>query len=341
MVRSGVSEAELIAQKREQAQARAKAEQLARQNASRLWELDRVITFMSISASTAQLYDRELLRFIEWFARQDGGEFTTRVPRPEVVTPSDIRAYIRFLNHSSKAPRTVARISSTLRRYFAVARQLEIIPTNPTESLPVPQSPARLPRVLTEPELASMFAEASMASEHPARDMRDQMILELLYGSGVRVSELCGLNTDSFDLRSHSARVWGKGEKERVVPLTESAADCVGSWIQSGRNDFIDGLPDSVDRQKIDGALLLNGRGKRMTPRDVRRMIDAVADSPTHPHAFRHSFATHLLDGGADLRVVQELLGHENLSTTQVYTHVSREKMKQAFHQAHPRGGMK
>lgn len=341
MVRSGVREAELIARKREAAHARREAEQKARQKASRMWELDRVITFMSVSASTAQLYDRELLRFVEWFAHQDGGEFTSHIPRPETVTPSDIRAYIRFLNQSSKAPRTVARISSTLRRYFAVAQQLGIIPTNPTESLPVPQSPARLPRVMTEAELTAMFEEASMPSEHPARDMRDQMILELLYGSGVRVSELCGLNTNSFDLQSQSASVWGKGQKERIVPLTESAANLVGQWIQSGRSTYIDGLAASVDRQKIDAALLLNARGNRITPRDVRRIIDAISEVPTHPHAFRHSFATHLLDGGADLRVVQELLGHENLSTTQVYTHVSREKMKQAFHQAHPRGGMK
>ncbi len=159
---------------------------------------------------------------------------------------------------------------------------------------------------------------------------RDDAVLELLYGSGLRVSELCGMSMDDVDLRSRWATVWGKGSKQRRVPISESSAGAVASWIGDGR-------PLMVKPGSPKDALFLNSRGARLGPRDVRRILDKRSSSPTHPHALRHSFATHMLDGGADLRVVQELLGHASVKTTQVYTHVSKERLLSVYETSHPR----
>jgi integrase/recombinase XerC len=151
-------------------------------------------------------------------------------------------------------------------------------------------------------------------------------VLEVLYGSGVRVSELCGL--DVHDVRDDHVVVWGKGSKQRIVPLSEPATQALRAWA-SVRHEVVS--------EEAGAALFGNERGRRLTPRDVRRILDRRAVSPTHPHALRHSFATHLLDGGADLRVVQELLGHADVATTQRYTHVSNERLRAVYASAHPR----
>jgi integrase/recombinase XerC len=153
-------------------------------------------------------------------------------------------------------------------------------------------------------------------------------VLEILYGSGVRVSELCSLDVDAVDLERGALVVWGKGDKERRVPMGEPAVMAIRGWL-SVRAEVV--APDEGR------ALFGNERGKRLTPRDVRRIVDRRSPTPTHPHALRHTFATHLLDGGADLRSVQELLGHSDVATTQRYTHVSRERLRTAYRQAHPR----
>ncbi len=156
-------------------------------------------------------------------------------------------------------------------------------------------------------------------------------MLEVLYGSGIRVSELCGLDTSSVDLDRSAATVRGKGAKERRVPLSAPAVRALRAWL-AVRHDVLVDDPGAARRP-----LFGNERGKALTPRDVRRIVDRRAPSPTHPHALRHSFATHLLDNGADLRAVQELLGHADVATTQRYTHVSRERLRAAYVDAHPR----
>jgi integrase/recombinase XerC len=156
-------------------------------------------------------------------------------------------------------------------------------------------------------------------------------VLELLYGSGLRVGEVCGLAPADVDVRSSTVTVWGKGGKQRRVPMSRPAADAVSGWLQRGAAAI---EPADADAE---GALFRNARGRRLTPRDVRRIIDRRSTEPTHPHALRHTFATHLLDGGADLRVVQELLGHADLSTTQHYTHVSKERLRAVYESSHPR----
>ncbi|MEY3987920.1 MAG: tyrosine recombinase XerC, partial [Actinomycetota bacterium] len=148
-------------------------------------------------------------------------------------------------------------------------------------------------------------------------------------GSGLRVSELCSLDIDSIDARNNTVTVMGKGSKERRIPVSEPSIGAVKSWVKLRR--------EVVDEERESVALFLNSRGGRLAPRDVRRIIDERALTPTHPHALRHTFATHLLDNGADLRAVQELLGHSDVATTQRYTQVSKERLKSAYGASHPR----
>jgi len=154
-------------------------------------------------------------------------------------------------------------------------------------------------------------------------------VLEVLYGSGVRVAELCGLDVGALDLAQHAATVWGKGSKQRRVPLSDPAVTSLAVWLAVRHEALGDGAPEV--------ALFINERCRRLSPRDVRRIVDRRAATPTHPHALRHTFATHLLDGGADLRAVQELLGHSDVATTQRYTHVSRDRLQAAYQTSQPR----
>jgi site-specific recombinase XerD len=182
--------------------------------------------------------------------------------------------------------------------------------------------------VLSSAELDVLLDAPSSDDEPDWRRRRDDAVLELLYGSGLRVSELCGLDVDQLDLARGTAVVWGKGGKQRQVPLGEVAVDALRRWLQ---------VRAEVVTADGGAALFGNHRGLRLGTRDVRRIIDRRAASPTHPHALRHSCATHLLDGGADLRVVQELLGHADVATTQRYTHVSNERLRSVYAEVHPR----
>jgi site-specific recombinase XerD len=160
--------------------------------------------------------------------------------------------------------------------------------------------------------------------------LRDDAVLELLYGCGVRVAELCGLDHGDLDLQNRAVTVWGKGGRQRKLPLHDRCVDRVATYLRDGR-------PDLVHHDSPVEAVFLNRSGHRLGPRDVRRVLDRRSSVPTHPHALRHTFATHLLDGGVDLRVVQELLGHASLQTTQVYTHVSKERLLSVYGATHPR----
>ena len=221
---------------------------------------------------------------------------------------------------------------SALRRYFGYAQRRGLVDNDPSRRLSVPSGPAKLPRILSGPELSTLLEPEEPADGAPrtARDRRDDAILELLYGSGLRVSECCGLDLGDVDATEAMVTVWGKGAKQRHVPISDASIDALSTYLDGARATFFsDRTPSS--------ALFLNQRGGRIGPRDVRRILDRRAPSPTHPHALRHTYATNLLDGGADLRVVQELLGHESLKTTQVYTHVSKERLLAVYRSAHPR----
>jgi integrase/recombinase XerC len=176
----------------------------------------------------------------------------------------------------------------------------------------------------------------SESALHAARAVRDQAIVELLYGSGLRVSELCALCYSAVDRTRKVVTVMGKGAKERVVPLSDASLEALEVWVGNVQSEFFS-LVGAGDRATAASLLFRNERGAPLAPRDVRRILDRRAGSPVNPHALRHTFATHLLDGGADLRIVQEMLGHADLATTQLYTHVSKERLRTVFDSAHPR----
>jgi integrase/recombinase XerC len=290
------------------------------------WQVDEfVASLTAASANTVAAYGSDVAAFVTW-AERGGHE------GPETVDRLLLRRYLAALTTRRYAKRTIARKAAALRRYFGWCRRTGRIAEDPSRRLSAPTGEGRLPRVLSHNELGSLLdtPPARIKADPPAIRQRDDAILELLYGSGLRVAELCALQKENLDLRRRVVTVWGKGAKQRQVPLTEMAVDALVLWLRDGRDGLITNLTPLE-------AVFVNRRGKRITTRDVRRIIDHRATEPTYPHALRHSFATHLLDGGADLRVVQELLGHANLKTTQVYTHVSKERLLETFERTHPR----
>lgn len=286
------------------------------------WRIDDfAMSLTSLSDNTVVSYTSDLRLFCEWCGRSD-------LVDPDRVTRATIRRYLAHLTTRQFARRTIARKVAAIRRYFKWSVANGFATVDPTSGVSVPAGNGRLPRVLDGREVSGLLDGAVDDDEAEWRRTRDDAVLEVLYGSGLRVSELCGLDVSSLALAVGAATVWGKGSKERRVPLSEPAVRALRRWLKA-RVDVI--TPDQGD------ALFGNERGKRLAPRDVRRIVDRRSPTPTHPHALRHSFATHLLDGGADLRAVQELLGHADVATTQRYTHVSRERLSAAYREAHPR----
>jgi integrase/recombinase XerC len=296
------------------------------------WREDEFRTSLTdVSAPTVRAYLADVAAFTDWAAR--GG-----LDGPQGVSRLLLRRYLAYLATRRYARRTVARKVAALRRYFGWLRRTGIIEADPSLRLSAPAGEGRLPRVLSRAELHELLDQPPEGAgvEPLAVRLRDDAVLELLYGSGLRVSELCGLRPEDVDRSRRLVTVWGKGSRQRQVPISAPAADAVDAWLRSGRPAMARGAQSEGSGPP--DALFLNRRGRRLTPRDVRRLLDRRAGSPTHPHALRHSYATHLLDGGADLRVVQELLGHASLQTTQVYTHVSKERFLEVYESSHPRG---
>jgi site-specific recombinase XerD len=289
------------------------------------WELEGFVRSLTgVSPSTVSAYRADLVAFVAWAERAglDG---------PRGVDRLLLRRYLAYLATRRYARRSIARKASSLRRYFGWLARRGVIDTDPAASLAAPAGERRLPRVLRRDELSALLEGAGgRTPADPAVRLRDDAVVELLYGSGLRVAELCGLRPADVDVARRAVTVWGKGGKQRRVPMSAAAADALQAWLRRGRRAMVrEGTPAD--------ALFLNARGRRLGPRDVRRILDRRAASPVHPHALRHTFATHLLDGGADLRAVQEMLGHADLATTQLYTHVSKERLRRVYDDAHPR----
>jgi integrase/recombinase XerC len=284
-----------------------------------MWDVDGFTRSLTAAApTTVDAYRRDVAAFVEWAERAS-------IADPERVDRKTLRRYLAYLGTRRFAKRSIARKASALRRYFGWLARTGAIAADPSAGLSAPSGEGRLPRVLKADELSSLLdAPPALVDDDPPRvRLRDDAVLELLYGSGLRIGELCNLRPSDVDLHGGSVTVWGKGGKQRVVPITPPAADALRALL-------------AID-PPVDDAVFRNGRGKRLTPRDARRILDRRALAPTHPHALRHTFATHLLDGGADLRAVQELLGHADLSTTQHYTHVSKERLRSVYEASHPR----
>lgn len=295
------------------------------------WDVQPFMSSVPLARATIDVYGRDVRDFADW-AEGRG------VARPGQVDRRTVRAYLAHLRERGLAPRTVARKVASLRRYFDWCVRRDLVEVDPTASIGAPHGAARLPRVLKADELHQLLDEPGPATaDDDVVAARDEAVLEVLYGSGLRVSEVCGLDVDDVDLARDRLTVWGKGAKQRVVPLSAPAAAALGRWLGGDRTRF---LAERAAVVPVDGgaaALFHNRRGNRLGTRDVRRLLDRRSPVPTHPHALRHTFATHLLDGGADLRVVQELLGHADLATTQVYTHVSKDRLRRVFQESHPR----
>jgi integrase/recombinase XerC len=242
-----------------------------------------------------------------------------------------LRSWLAKLRTGGAARASLARRAAAARAFSTWAHRSGRLPTDPAAGLASPKAHRELPAVL-RPDQAAALVAAPGEEASPVR-LRDRAVLELLYATGIRVSELCGLDLADLDRTRRLVRVFGKGAKERAVPYGAPAEEAVEDWLRLGR--------PSLATPASEGAFLLGARGGRLNPTVVRRLVAGYARTAglpaTSPHGLRHGAATHLLEGGADLRSVQELLGHSSLASTQIYTHVSADRLRAAYRQAHPR----
>ena len=250
---------------------------------------------------------------------------------PALVSPEAIRAYLQWLDRQGEKRTSLARKLASVRSFFRYLVREGLMMHNPGEEIRAPKQPKPLPRVLTKDEAKSLM---TIPDQRSSAWQRDRALLETLYSTGARVSELVGLNVGDLDWANGLIRLRGKGRKERIVPIGDMAIDAIQRYRRN--------LPNAVARVGSD-ALFCNRRGGRLTARSVARIVaryssDLVA-GPVSPHTLRHSFATHLLDEGADLRSIQEMLGHASLNTTQKYTHVAMDQLQAVYDKAHPRAG--
>jgi len=299
------------------------------------WEIEAYRRSVAgLSPDTVRAYASDVERFAEWAER--GG-----ADGPAGVDRITLRRYLAFLATRRYAKATISRTAASLRSYFSWCARRGVIAADPAVRLSAPSPDSRLPRVLGHAELDRLLDRPQpvradgddatpVADGSSPRDVRDDAVLELLYASGIRVAELCGLDVDDLDLARGVVTVTGKGSKQRQVLVHDRCVAVLRAWLAGPR-------PAMAGTGAGGAALFVNARGNRLGSRDVRRILDRRSPVPTHPHALRHSYATHLLDGGADLRVVQELLGHASLQTTQVYTHVSKERLRSVYSGTHPR----
>jgi len=286
--------------------------------------LEYLRTVRRYSPNTIDGYGRDLARWSAFCADHIG----TTTPDLDRITAEDVRAYLAWGARQGLEKRTIARRLASLRGFFRHACREGWARRNPAQSVAVPKRGRKLPAVIRAEPLQGLLDVAREKEGFYAR--REAALLEVAYGGGLRVGEIAGLSWGDVDATG-SARVVGKGDKERRVPLGQAAGEALGDW--RAELAAVDGAGD--------GAVFTSRTGRRLTVRQIQRVITraltrAAEREGVSPHTLRHSFATHLLDRGADLMAVKELLGHESLSTTQLYTHLSRERLKAAYEVAHP-----
>jgi integrase/recombinase XerC len=279
----------------------------------------------NLSAHSVRAYRTDVVGLLDHAARMGGQD----LDRLDVQV---LRSWLARLRSTGAARTTLARRAAAARTFTAWAHRTGLLPADPGTQLASPRPHRTLPPVLRQDQAAALV-------ERPGPDdgpigLRDRLVLELLYATGIRVGELVGLDVDDVDRHRRVVRVIGKGDKERSVPFGAPAERALDAWLRQGR--------PALAGAGSGPALVLGAKGRRVDPRTVRRIVHeqlaGLPDAPDlGPHGLRHSAATHLLEGGADLRAVQEILGHASLSTTQIYTHVSVERLRAAFRQAHPR----
>ena len=292
--------------------------------------LERFLTYLragrNASPYTVKNYCNDIAQFLDYCRAKGVGSI-------EQVDRSLLRAYLAELDAAGYVKASIARRMAELRSFGDFLVREDVLERNPFRTVGAPRIPKRLPQYLTIAELEMLL---SVPDTSTPLGLRDRAIIEVLYAAGLRVSELVGLNVTDADLAQAQVRVVGKGGKERIGLLGRPAVRAVSAYLNGGRPELLG--------QRPTGALWLNHRGGRLTVRGVALVLNKVGRqagirTPVTPHVLRHTFATHLLDGGADLRVVQELLGHANLVTTQIYTHVSQSRAREVYLGAHPRAG--
>jgi len=284
------------------------------------------------ASATTKAYATDLETFVV-FASDHG------IHQPTDVTRALLRNFLTFEAERGLSRATLARRAASLRSYYDWARRRGLIEIDPAKRLSAPSGDGRLPVVVSASDLIEVLdglhdqtapEQEGLSEKEIACIRRDLAVVELLYGCGLRVSELCGIRRGNLDFTSRTVRVLGKGSKERILPLHDGVIEALEQWLSLGWSHLAE------PTTPLD-TVFLNRRGGPLGPRDVRRILDQRFSTPVHPHALRHSFATHLLDGGVDLRLVQELLGHSSLETTQIYTHVSKERLAEVYRTTHPR----
>ncbi|MBF0358808.1 MAG: tyrosine recombinase XerC [Magnetococcales bacterium] len=292
----------------------------------------------SKSPHTVAAYRRDLNHFAVYWQDLDGSPLT--LSAAQQMLPADIRGFLGLCHRQGLTKTTMQRRIASLRAWFRYLEIQGVVKTNPAALVSTPKSGQRLPRAPSEEDTARLleFSEPLKTDEPDWVIKRDRAILELLYGSGLRVSEMCGLNLKDINLQENEARVLGKGNKERVVPLGRQSIEAINSYLQSLNRAIGAGRPDTP----LFIGVQHSANRCRLNPRQAQRLIQArrrwlgLPEKIT-PHALRHAFATHLLQSGADLRAIQEMLGHASLSTTQKYTHLDRAGLARIYDAAHPR----
>lgn len=279
------------------------------------------------SSHTIKSYREDLMSLAEYLQSA-----YQREPTPGEITPIDLRGYVSGMHEVGFAASSVSRRLASMRSFFKFCQREGLASTNPAKPLRNPRKTRDLPHFLSAEELTKLLASPPA---NTAMGLRDRAILETTYSAGLRVSELVGLNSDDLDLGGGLLRIRGKGRKERLAPVGSYAIRALEAWLRKR-------VLHPREPQTTDAPVFTNKFGRRLTTRSVERLLEKYLkltglDTRTTPHTLRHSFATHLLDRGADIRSVQELLGHKSLVTTQIYTHVSTAGLKAAYNKAHPR----
>jgi len=296
----------------------------------------------NLSPATQRAYASDLGRFVHFLVEYLGCEATAL--RPARVEPAAIRGFLAHLDRQGLAKSSRARMLSAVRSLFRYACRTSRMQANPAQGVRTPKQDKTLPGHLRPGEVETLIEAAAdpaiepyQASQDTHLAARDHAVVELLYAAGLRVSELVGLDWDAVDLSGRVLRVIGKGGKERMVPFGKPAAESLEIWSQAW-----EAIRARQHATADDDPIFLNHRGGRLSARSVRRILDRYVPTTglpadLHPHTLRHTFATHLLEGGADLRAIQELLGHSSLATTQKYTHVDIDRLLRVYRDAHPR----
>ncbi|MCL6625528.1 site-specific tyrosine recombinase XerD [Alicyclobacillus shizuokensis] len=285
---------------------------------------DYLVVERGLAKNTLESYRRDLSTFLAYLENQ------CHVP-VEGVTQQHILAYLASLRQQGRANSTISRNLASIRSFFHYLVATDVLSVDPTAHVDTPKIEKRLPKVLSVDEVERLLAAPNLQT---VAGLRDRAMLELLYATGIRVSELVSLNVEDLNLAAGFVRCTGKGDKERVIPVGDIAVQVLSAYLQQSRPEFL--------RLTDDSALFLNHLGERMSRQGFWKLLKKYAKlagivKDITPHTLRHSFATHLLERGADLRAVQEMLGHADISTTQIYTHITRGRLRELYASSHPR----